>query len=258
MARLKKKDFMVSLGSGLGTVTMTVVFNVSTSGEFYCSIPEEAKPYFEDGKVYDGIKCRANRAGALSLYSKSLDSLDDLLILGLKASHEPTVIEEHVILYNIESHISFAENEAGQVFPNAGFEDAEWPKMNSEKSKMLGGHHAGNKCTGGYSLTIGAQAMTKITSTVGDKISIKYERYYKGDGHLTHNNPATLLNSWVAFDLPKEPREMPYTDEAAMFFHNLMLGMAKLSKQIQEATFDSDNIQNLISSSSSNLLKFSK
>ena len=75
---------------------------------------------------------------------------------------------------------------------------------------------------------------------------------------MGNQNPAQMLNSWTAFTLPDNAKEIPYTNEAALFFHNLMFGMAKISKQIQEATFQQNNLLELIESGTGNLLSQTK
>jgi hypothetical protein len=47
---------------------------------------------------------------------------------------------------------------------------------------MFGGHHTSNASQGGYSLTIGARAMVKITYLYGESEKVEYDLYYK-DGH---------------------------------------------------------------------------
>ena len=249
MARLKKVTISRSLGNGLGTSSIEVVFNVLTDGEFYCEIPEKVIAYFEEHKAYNGdVRCRKNKAKKLAIYAFTLEALDSILRTALYEVTQPTVVEEHVIQYNIESHVSFAETPDGEIRPNAGFDNAEWHTMSSEARNMYGDHHAAKQVKGGFSLCVGAKAMTKITHTVGENVSVTYKRYYKGGSHHNYNNPAELLNSWTSFSLPKQPKEMPYTDEAALFFHNLMLGMANLSKKIQEATFNQPDLIALIES----------
>lgn len=241
MPRVKKHAFEVSLGDGLGTVRADVVFHVNAAGQFYCQVPSEVLDYFSVGEQYqDGVTCRLNKSGQLTLYANTLDALEDIIVVAIRACNTPEVITELVIQYNLESHVSFAETQDGTVHPNAQSGGAQW--SDGDTKKMYGGHYASNKNEGGYSLTIGAMAMVKTTSKVGERVSIKYSRYYKSGSHFDTSDPSGLLNSWTGFNLPKNPKEIPYTDEAALFFHNLMLGMARLSKQIQEATFDQDNL----------------
>ncbi len=245
MGRLKKQRVEISVKEGLGTVAMDVVFNVNNNGEFYCRVPDEVRAFFDCHKNYgNGVTCNTDRTGALAIYATTLAALEDILVSALRACNTPEITETHVILYNLESHISFAATNDGTIFPNASFEGAKWYSQDS----MYGSHHAGNRCKRGFSLIIGARAMTKRVSRIGDKETIKYKDYYKGESHLSNENPAALLNSWTAFDLPEHPQEIPYSDDAAIFFHQILLGMAKLSKNIQEATFNKTDLLSLIES----------
>ncbi|MDY0292843.1 MAG: hypothetical protein RBR02_10980 [Desulfuromonadaceae bacterium] len=179
-----------------------------------------------------------------------LASLVSVLKRIFENHYTPQKTEEHVILYNIESHVAFAEDENGNIYPSAGFKGASWVTM---KNGMYGEHHSSQPSNNGYSLTIGARAKTKITYKYGEREKVEYEDYYKGGSHLGHDNPAQLLNSWTSFSL-KNFKEIPYSDESALFFHNLMLSMAKISKMIQEHTFNQENLMRLIASGTNGFL----
>lgn len=254
MAIFKKRNFSIPLGPGLGSADMSVVFKINSKGIFACQLPEQIVSFFKVFEKYDdGVWCDKDRSGSLSIYAPTLIALETLLEKALRACNEPAVTEEHVILYNIESHISFATNEQDEIFPNASFEGAAWATDIGDD--VYGGHSSSNVSKGGYSLTVGAIAMTKITKSIGNKTTVDYQRYNKGASHLnSRDNPAAMLNSWCSFRLPDRPKEMPYSDEAAMFFYNLMLGMARLSKMIQESTHDQEHLLTLIHSGHGNLL----
>ncbi|MGH0003520.1 hypothetical protein ACQU0X_25880 [Pseudovibrio ascidiaceicola] len=240
MPRLKKETLVIRPPNGLAPQTIEVVWYVNAGGEFYCKIPDKVLSYFEDHKKYSvgngSVKSKRNNVGDLSLYSDGLIYLQKLLKEALTAVLQPTVIREHVIRYNIESHVMFALTSDDCVVPNSGYPDAEWPGRVADE--LYGGHNAHSRAQGGYSLTVGAVAMTKITSVVGDNKMVDYDYYYKDGCHLGRTNPAEMLNSWKGFELPRNPKEIPYSDEAALFFFDLMLSMANLSKRIQEATFN--------------------
>lgn len=253
MPRLKKDNVIIYLQGGKGSFSADVIYNVNASGEFYCQVPENIMSYFEEYKKYDGgVVCHKNKVDKLTIYATTLNSLESVIKDALRAVNKPVVTMEHVIQYNIESHVSFAETPNGEVFPNAGYPGAEWRSLG--ENDMYGAHYASRRADGGYSLCVGAKALTKITTKVGNKVTVDYHAYYKDGSHHNRKNPAEKLNSWCSFNLPSNPKEMPYTDEAALFFHNIMLGMAKISKQIQEATFDQENLLALIESGAGNLL----
>ncbi len=238
--------------NGVKTESFKVRISVSADGEFYCHAPSylslSAPSYF----AYQFLGNVDNEKGTIKLTHSSLKELVEALTASLKDYTTPITTLENVIHYNIESHISFAENENGEIFPNAGFNGASWLDLQGKQSNSKYGNiHSSQQSKGGYSLTIGAIAFTKKTVSYGEQKKVTYSKYYKDDSHLTTDNPASLLNSWVNFHFVNNRyKEIPYTDKAATFFHNLMMGMAKLSKLIQDHTFDDEQLNNLIESGS--------
>jgi hypothetical protein len=228
--------------------------NINAEGRFYTRIPEELSHAIEPS-MRDGI---IQKPGVYQLSSVLFDDLESNLNRLMRNANEVDVREEHVILYNIESHVSFRLTSDGEVVSRG--DGSIWADDNavysSNRPSMYGRHHSSNRAKGGYSLCVGAKAKTKITYTSGQSKRIEFKDYYRGGSHHGMNNPAERLNSWHSFELPDNPKEIPYSDEAADFFYNLMLSMAKLSKLIQEKTFDQDVLLKTIASSSNNFLCF--
>lgn len=222
---------------------------VNKAGEFYCRVPESTLEYFVpharlDGK---GVRCEESR-GVVTAYSSSIESLVAEVRHALEVCHRPEVERETVIRYNIESHVSFALD-GEEVVPNSGWtESARWVEDGA-----YGKHHACAPARGGYSMTVGAVAMTKTTTRFGGREKVEYSRYYGGGGHLGRENSAQRLNSWCSFSLPEGCSEMPYSDSAAEWFFSLMTGMAKLSRMVQENTKDPERLAALVESGTSPL-----
>lgn len=102
---------------------------------------------------------------------------------------------------------------------------------------------------------MGAIARTKVTTILGGQESVKYERYYgEGNDHWNMEHPAALLNSWTGFVLPRDFREIPYSDDAANFFYSMMEGLVKLGQRLQDATFEQEDLLSLIAQGGSPLL----
>ncbi len=247
MARFKLVKFWARNEAG-HEERLDVEILISANGNFYAYLPEQ----FRDAvhSRYVGFSARAPE-GKFQVSALSFADLERGIQDALHAYVRPEVTEEPVIVYNIESHVSFAEDDAGRIFPNATFPGAHWVGMDRDERAKYGGHDQVNSAKGGYSLVIGAKAMLKRTTCFGARSTVKYELYYKNGDHLGHDNPAQLLNSWASFHIDvrrRETREIPYSDEAAMFFHSLMCGMAELSRRIQDATFTSERLMALIAS----------
>jgi len=239
MPRLKKDHVNVRLESGeyVGT---EIIIHVNTAGEFYCPVPTKLKDFFDSESNF----VRKNRNGNLQIYRDSIEELKRTVGQGLEDHYAPTVVEEEVIRYNIESHVSFCIGLDGQtIYSNGRYAELAEGTYNWNDDRF-GHHDACRPSRGGYSLTIGAKAFKKITYTRGSKFDIEFKNF--GENDLDDDHPAALLNSWCSFTLPEDCREMHYCDEAALFFHDLMMGIAKLSKLIQDTTFDEKSLQKLI------------
>lgn len=221
-------------------VTLRADIHVSASGMFYANI----------GDKYGDAACSicepvpVKNKPLIKICAETKAGLEDMLNSILDAYATPEVESYPVIRYNIESHIAFCETPAGEIVPNGHHDkEAQWAE-----DDRYGNHNACDKARGGYSLVIGACAELKTITRFGDYETVKYTSYYKGGSHLGTDNPAQRLNSWTSFSLPKRCQEMPYSDEAAEFFYDMMMGMARLSKTIQEKTGTPENLQKLIGS----------
>lgn len=247
MPVFRRVEFIASNEAG-AVDKFSIPININSDGVFYARVPNRLRVSFDEECV-----SRERGGGREGFFRTSAPTFSEV-VNEIRKAHRiflrPTVEEKPVIRYNIESHVSFALDERGVIFPNARFPGAKW--ANVEKS--YGGHHCSNPSTGGYSLTIGARAMLKRTSIYGDKVSSRYDYYYKGESHLGTENPAQLLNSWCSMSLPDDACEIPYSDEAAMFFFNLLKGMAELNRKVQEFTNTPEKLIRVISKTQWNLL----
>lgn len=231
--------------SDIGVSYETVKISVSKDGLFYTNLESEYRIAVQgvmDERHPDSDK-------KIKVSSGSLESLIASLKKIFEVHYSPEITEEAVIIYNIESHVSFVENDKGEIFPNRCYgKGAQW-----RSEARFGEHHASQPSNNGYSLTIGAKAKIKTTYKYGSSKKVEYKDYYKGGSHLGVENPAQRLNSWCSFTL-NNFKEIPYSDESAEFFYNLLYGMAKISKMIQDTTFDQAKLLKLIESGNGLLL----
>jgi len=246
MPRLKK--ITITFNNEMGHISTDIEIFVNSNGLFYANLEDNHAPAIEDvfnSKLVETLHGK----GKIKVLSENLDDLTDKLESVIKLTASPDKREELVILYNIETDISFVESKEGDIYPNGTYvknfnNSASW----NDQDKY-GGHDAAHPSKGGYKLTIGAMAKRKTIYTYGKTEVIEYSSYYgEGGSHHGHSLPAEKLNSWCSFTLPKGAMEIPYSDEAALFFYNLLYGMANISKMIQDSTFDQNNLLRLIAS----------
>jgi hypothetical protein len=246
MAKLKKIQVRAKNKAGAEEV-LHVDVNVDADGVFYANIPEHLRLCFDANRF--SYSARTPK-GFFRASACTYDQLVSSMKAALDRYVEPVVTEEPVIVYNIESHVSFAEDASGNICPNAGFPGARWVnESRNGDSPSYGDHSATHSSAGGYSIKIGARAQLKRTYRFGNKERVEYKNYYADGDHHGNENPAELLNSWCAFHLGDNFKEIPYSDEAALFFHRMQLGIAELNRRIQQATFTQERLTALISSS---------
>ena len=239
MPRLKAETYLIQ-GKAGNDLCLKLDINISADGIFYATVPDNFRDAFAQHLVTASRLSRA--ANTIRIEAPTLEELNRIIRDGLKRHMEPEITETVVIRYNIESHVSFAVDDNGTIFPNAAFPGARWPFADDR----FGSHSATRTSSGGYSLTIGAKAQIKCIFRHGENERVEYEPYYAGGSHHDREHPAQLLNSWCSFSLGGKPREIPYSDKSALFFHGLMLSMAALSRQVQEATFAEEDLLALI------------
>lgn len=225
-----------SQGSRDAYLRMSVSATVDEKGVFSVTVPDYLEELARSAKLPPEVALLTMR-GTTRLKGMVLPQLREELTQLFSASVAAEETIERVIRYNVASHISFAEDSAGQIFPNAGWPGARWP---IEDRALYGGHHATNPAKDGYSLVVGAEAWDKRTIRRGDHVKVVYEPIPEAHSHggVDESEPLKLLNSWGCFKLPEDAKEMPYTPQAALFFHRLMLGMSELSRRVQ--TFMND------------------
>ncbi len=206
------------------TLEFTADVQIDAKGWFYANLPESLLPAFpSEHLAYSPRKAPEGRFRASAQTFEALDSA--IRLAGIRAI-EPKVEEFPVIRYHVAAQIAFAETAEGTIFPNAGFPGAQWVVGETGFMEISATHPA----QGGYHLVTGAKALLKRVVRYEDNETVQYLPYYQKGTHLDHETPAQLLNAWAGFTLPAKAQEIPYSDEAALFFHNLLLGMAQLSR----------------------------
>jgi hypothetical protein len=109
-----------------------VKISVNADGKFYTNLDPEYR--LATSSVLEYRYNESNKK--IKVSDGSLDALEKTLSSIFETHYSPKVTKEPVIIYNIESHISFAEDKDGNIFPNAGYDGAEW--SNHRPHSILG------------------------------------------------------------------------------------------------------------------------
>ena len=216
--------------------------HVNADGRFYTKVPENLLTFFQEEDIFP------RKNGGYNLFANTMEKLLATLEKALYAVNNPEIKVEHIIKYNIQTKAPFIENENGDIFPNGCYlKEGEKGKASWNNDKYRYHEMPGLTHKEGYFLSIAAQALTKTTKKYGDGIErVEYELYYKNGDHFGNENPAEKLNSWTDMSVDKNAKEIPYSDEAALFFHNLIYNMTKMVKKIQDYTADQEKLLQII------------
>lgn len=228
MAKFKN----IILTAHQGQIKITVPVSIDVQGDFYCKIPAELLVMFSD---FSNIPKGVQRGCDDKLFAKVFTDLEDCLKRAVYHCFQPVITKEKVIRYSITNTFPYTIVDGVTVAPNGyyGERDADYEHFGSPT--RLGG------------LSIVAKAEIKTTAVRGEKVDISYDNYYGEDGsHLGTKNPAERLNSWGRCGLCDSPKEIPYSDEAAVFFFDAMMGMARLAHMIRTSTDSPEKIRTLI------------
>lgn len=180
--------------------------------------------------------------------SSQLEHLKSGITKAIKLLLETTVVEEIVIKYAMSSSCHYWQTPDGAIFPNGG--DGRIPRdehgrTSGNWSRDADRHQMDLKP---YRVGLFVQLQTKQTHTNrAGGVTVKYARVSKTTGY------AALLQGFPHMGEPKfkEISEMPYTEEAAEFFYNMLMGLCGLSQRMFAFFEDKERITQAIENRSS-------
>lgn len=141
---------------------------------------------------------------------------------------------ERVILYATNITVYCFKGEDGNLYAN-GYDAGRSQKCDPQKAGQwakIGQNINNNNSTEFYNIGIVARVMNKVTYVRSSGSKIEYTRCavedYKAEPYLCK------LNSFCHISIPYESRmeQMPYTEDAAQFFYDTMIGMCRLAERI--------------------------
>ncbi len=187
-----------------------------------------------------------NRAGEL-IYKISGEQLEQLKLhvyAGIDLLLTAETREELVIFYGYETTCYFWDNQDGTIAPCGRSQDAIKTGKWSEIAKLRW-HNSDNP----YSLGISAMVRVKVICTSAKGETVKY--YSLSHSELKENWAdrgkyaiAHRLNEFVHMGKPDAGSlEMPYSDEAAIFFTDMLMSLCAASKRVHEFFSDKTSVQ---------------
>ena len=226
-----------------GGEQIKVDVSINVGGEFYFNCKELEHSVIDRLRASSRVSVGRSSHGHTHASATTFEALHVAFFEAVNDAYTPEITEEKVIRYIVSSDTCYAENDAGDIRSTAG-DGYKW----TGDGKSSSGHWDRSK---GYRIGVGAAAFTKTTYTYRDGTSKSEFEYYYGKGdHLHARCPASRLNSWnhVGFsrngDIYGEKIiEIPYTDEAAEFFYEMMYGICKIAQRLDEFIGTPDQLQ---------------
>lgn len=222
MARLQPLKFRFESKTG-ETFAFTSQVSVTSEGQFRLTIPDELRDLAE-------TKARETREIVL------IRPRTNLCVAGVELNACKTfvralgeeylrceVIVEQVILYGLQTHVSYAKGIDGGIFPNCELPGAGGKWQGSHDRKKF------------FSVGFAAFVAEKKTYVRGASKKIEYRKAI-----VDRDSCAGRLNAFIGLTYETGGfEEIPYSDEAAQFFYNLITGLCRMADRIE--SFFADN-----------------
>lgn len=267
MAKLKDVSFNVRADSGQ-KLDFKCEMNVSTDGEFTLVLPEidgldeviraillenKNKPHAE--QKHRGVHLYAARK-YWHVRGDTMQAVSGLVHEGAEQWLVQGETREMVILYKFDAECHYAIDKKGGVYCNGN--DAMDNGKCEEDDYVWGGSDRdfASHTTQTYSIGLGAEVKLKITSKRGNSERVAYEHPDFPGSHHDADSYGKRLNGFITVHFTESDRddikEIPYTEEAARFFYDFMIGMCKLHHGLSKFFAKDTDIHKFISDYSGN------
>lgn len=154
------------------------------------------------------------------------------------ASCEETV--ETVILYAHDLRVSYNQTEDGAIHPNGYTPDGTQGKRRGKLNATERDTH--------YRIGFAATVREKVVYRRAGSTTVKYRLPPRQDGD--HRYPESYHDKLLSFTglriEPSRMQEMPYTEEAAKFFFEIMVGLCAMADRIETFFADQDQVHQAI------------
>jgi len=222
---------------------------VGADGLFTMTIPVEledalrgvCKGLRDDGSgVYDTPK-------SIRVYAPSLQQCKDLIGKAGEEWAACQITEEAVIVYARDIKVAYCIDTDGAIYGNG---------CGLHGYRRGGELHATNRAKF-YTVGFAAKCMLKITYVRASSSKIEYKQSpHKTPHHLdfpeTYHDKLNGFNCLSIGD-PRYMQEMPYTEEAAKFFYEMMAGICALADRVEQFFGNTENVINAIAQGKSPL-----
>lgn len=266
MPAVKTEQFSLTNKAG-ETLAFKAAISVDAAGEFTVNLPEELAATAKALAGTDEWKTLVRVSQARVNWraqSMQLPHLESFVRAVLKDHLTVDTTQELVILYRYTNDTIAARAADGSLHPN-GYRAAAASAQALGQEPSLGSYEwagnprlSSNTAPALFGVGVVARVYRKLTHA---RASCKKVEYSSADLPGSHwdENPMQRLNGFIVRpplrqedggadlrDSTGPVREIPYSDQAADFFSNLMLTMAQMGEQLESFVGDKSNLLSAI------------
>ncbi|GBG14542.1 serine acetyltransferase [Novimethylophilus kurashikiensis] len=261
MAKLKPIDFKFEAKAGEPLEFRSEVSVLDSTGEFSLTIPdvlaEIAKRIAISHRMY-GVDIDRPRTH-LRVTGKTLSNCKNFIKHVAEEYLKVEVFEEFVIVYSQESKVAYMKDADGTLYPNGTF----CSKSYEDGKASWGGKLDATRGAEYYQIGLKARVFKKITYTRDSGSSTDYE--WMTDTQATQLGPwAKKLNAIIGLNWPRSGQrdgyqvgrlpQLPYTEEGAMFFANMLMSMCQLADRLDAFFGNNEHVKRAIEQQANLLL----
>ena len=206
---------------------------VGVSGIFRAVCPRELEPSLEGLR-----KAKAISAGFevdvrenLVVFGSRLDEVEATIRAAMKDHLKCEVKVERIIAYSFASQVSYYHGLDGEIHPNGAYDTK--AVGNGSVGARWGGHIGQYDSVDHYSIGIFAQVLDKTSYIRPSGTKVKYENAAADDDASFHGKLDALLKLTPAENRDGKFSEMPFSEDAAKFFYESMIGLCKIAHRME-------------------------
>jgi hypothetical protein len=229
MAKLPDVKYMEKGKTG-ETIAFTSSVIVTAEGRFYMSIPQELS------KAANTLEFpKETHRGKLRIYGDSLNQCKRMVKETIAEHLSCTTERSLVILYEFISTCNFVKNSEGEIFTNGNYCPNDYTWMNHEERYGKGNDD--------FLLGFRAQVFRRLKHSRPASEQIEYEDVSSDPEDEQLGEWGKKLNEFCVGKLQDHGQEMPYTEEMAKRFYEMMMRLCALSDKLSEIFSDPETLQ---------------
>jgi hypothetical protein len=252
VAKLKSIPFKFTSQSGEVLSFSAEVSVLDSSGEFSVTIPDELETAAKQisnshGSVY-GVKIDRPRS-YLKVCGPTLEGCKAFIAHAAEDHLHCEITSEIVIVYGVSNKVAYVKDSDGGFYNN-GYEAGD--RYRPGDGAWLGTLNGCGSSSNFYQVGLAARAIKKTTYARSSGVKTVYERVESSE--IPSGSWLERLNGFVGLHIPFNKvgslQQLPYSEDAAMFFYGVLMSMCQLADRIDGFIGDSKTVRAAIENQS--------